>query len=188
MVDEKHIQRVKVISLIIASIILAVFILSLINYRVLNVVIEESFRMQVDRYGYIAISVIAFLVEILPQPIVSALFPFANGLMFGLDFSTLLIFTMTGALLSNFVAWIIGTGLSKRYGPQLVGEENYEKNIRYFRKYGRPGISILALTPLPYFPILTGLFRMKLWEFLVFAILPRTCHFLLFGYLIYYIL
>ena len=88
----------------------------------------------------------------------------------------------------NFVAYFIGTGLSKKYGAELVGEESYEKNIELFRKYGRFGISILALTPLPYFPVLTGIFRMTFRNFLIFAIAPRIFHFLIFSYVIYYII
>lgn len=182
--NSTNIKRIRIVSWMIAIVIFALFVLTIVNYQIFKTKLNEETAQYVESYGYGAVAITSFIVEVIPQPLVSALFIFASGLSLGMDYGKLLTFTMTGALVSNFVGWYIGTGLSRKYGPKIFGTEKYAQNIKYFEKYGRFGISILALTPLPYFPIMTGLFRMKFNDFIVFAIIPRIFHFVIFAYLL----
>ncbi len=175
-------------SFLFGLIILVLLIYSLLNYNTLQSQIEGSLKSSIDKYGYWVVFISAFLLEVIPQPFVSALVPFANGLLLGLDFKTLFFYMFIGAISSNFFGYYLGIKYGPRISIQIVGEENYEKGLSWFKKYGKIGISILALTPLPYFPILTGIFKMKFREFIAYAIIPRTFHLIIFSYLIAYFL
>jgi len=49
-------------------------------------------------------------------------------------------------------------------------------------------MAVLALTPLPYFPILAGIFKMRFVDFIIYAIFPRVIHMIGYGYLIWWVL
>jgi len=182
--SNKSIKKIKILSSIFALIILILFIFSLINYSVLSNQVDESLNNQVEKYGYIGVFILAFILEISPQPFASALVPYANGIIFGLDFKLLLAITILAVILSSLTAYWIGLKYGKRVAIKFTGEETYQKYHNIFKKYGKPGMAILALTPIPYFPILAGLFKMNLKNFIIFAVIPRIFHFLVFGYLI----
>jgi membrane protein YqaA with SNARE-associated domain len=159
-------------------------IYTLANYNTINQQISDRLSQQIQKYGYIGIFIISFLLEILPQPFVNPNVPFANALILGLDFRTLLVYMITGAIISDFVAYFLGIYYGERISIQIAGKENYEKGIKIFRKYGKLGMTLLAITPLPYFPILAGVFRMDLKSFIIYAIFPRIIHFIIFPLII----
>jgi membrane protein YqaA with SNARE-associated domain len=186
-IKNKTIKRVKLFSLILSLLVLIFFTYSIINYGLLKNQIEDGLGNQVIKYGYIAVFILAFLLEGTPQPFVSALFPFINGLMLGLDFQILLLVTIMGATLSGFTTYVIGLIYGKKLAVKITGEETFEKYNSLFKRYGKPGMVIIALTPFPYFPILGGIFKMDLRDFITFAIIPRIFHFVIFGYIFHWI-
>ncbi len=182
--QSKNIKIIKAISFTIALIVLAFFIYSLVNYKVLKNQVESSIDNQVEKYGYWAVFTLSFILEISPQPIASAIIPFTNGLILGLDPLALFSATLLGAILASFVAYAIGLRYGKSLTIKITGEETYEKYNKYFKKYGKAGMSLLALTPIPYFPIIGGLFKMKFKDFIIYAIIPRIIHLVVFGYIL----
>ena len=182
--DKETFNKIKNFSIFFGILILILLGFGIANYKDIQGAIGENLAQQVESYGYPTVFITAFLVELLPQPFVSSLVPFTSGLVFGLDFTTLLILLLIGALSSNYLAYYLGIRYGKRVSIRLVGEENYENSLTLFKKYGKLGISMFALTPLPYFPILGGIFKMNLWEFTVYAIIPRIFHFLIASYII----
>lgn len=49
-------------------------------------------------------------------------------------------------------------------------------------------MAVLALTPIPYFPILGGLFKMKVSDFIIYGIIPRILNFFILGWLFMWVL
>ena len=182
------IKFLKIISLILGLIVLGFFIYSIINFAVLENQLNDNLQGQVDRYGLIAVFLLAFILEVIPQPFVSSIVPFANGLLFGLDFTGLLIVTLLAIIFSSFTAYFLGIYFGKRLTVRLIGQDNYEKTYEMFRLYGKQGMVILALTPIPYFPILGGVFKMKPYDFVLYAVIPRIAHIIIFSYLVLWIL
>ena len=182
-----NIKKIKIFSIILGILALLLFFYSFVNYSLLQNQINESLGVQVQKYGYIAVFILAFILEISPQPFASAIVPYTNRLVLGLDFKILLTTTIIAVILSSITAYIIGIKYGKRLTVKFVGEENFEKSYNTFQKYGKPGMAVLALTPLPYFPILGGVFKMNFKDFLLFAIIPRIIHFLIFGYFLFWV-
>ena len=181
-------KKLKIASFIIGLLVLSLFLYSLFNYRILNREIEQGVSDYVDKYGYASVFILGFILESSPQPFVSALAPLASGLLVGLSFSTLLIITWVATTISSLTAYIIGRIYGKRFVTKLVDKESYEEYNNLFKKYGKLAFAIVALTPVPYFPVIAGVFKMKLKDFALYALSFRLAHYLIFSYLLFIIL
>jgi len=100
-----------------------------------------------------------------------------------LNFNVITLFWLTiiGSILANYAAYYLGLSLESSAVKLFVKEENYDKSLSWFNKYGKKSFSLLALSPLPFFPILGGVFKMNFFEFTKYAIIPRIIHYLIFG-------
>lgn len=178
----------KIVSFIIGLVVLASLIYAAVNYSTLQESITERFGEHVQNYGYAAVFLLTFLVEISPQPFVSSIFPMITGFIIGLDFYTLFSFTISAVIISSLFSYYLGIYLGKRATSKIIGEENYDKAQERFDKYGRFGMAILALTPIPYFPIVAGLFKMNLSDFILYGIIPRILHFIILSLFLFWVL
>lgn len=180
--------KLKIVSLIIGILVLLFFFYGLVNYKILNKEISERVEFYVEKYGYYSVFIFSFILEISPQPFVGAIGTLASGLVVGLNFYYLLLLVIAAGTISAITAYSIGRIYGKRFVIRLFGEENYEKYNLLFRKYGKLAISLAALTPIPYFPIITGVFKMKAVDFVVYALFVRIIHFTIFSYLLFAVL
>ncbi len=157
-----------------------VFAFLIFYYTALQNLLSNFLQKEISLWGYTGFFVIVFLLEILPQPFISGLVPFTIALLFGLHFWYLFIIMVVSALSANYIAYAIG----RKYGDAIIGKyihkNNYGKSILWFEKYGKMGITFVALSPLPYFPIIGGIFKMSVKEFTYYAIIPRFIHFAIF--------
>lgn len=174
-------KKVKIVGYVFLVVLLVLFILNYSNLRdFVNVYFEE----QIGVWGYAGVFVIAYFLEMIPQPLISAIWPFMTGLLFDLNYFYLFLVIVVSFVAGNYSAYFIG----RRYGKKVVGifirEKSYDKGVLWFCKYGKIGMTLLALTPIPYFPILGGIFKMSFRDFTLYAIVPRFFHFLIFCSLI----
>jgi membrane protein YqaA with SNARE-associated domain len=168
-----------------------IFILLLIifsNYSYLENFVNNFFETQIYTWGYLAIFVFIFFLELIPQPLISGLIPLTIGLSFDLSYKTLIVITLISAILANYLAYYLGYFYSDSIALFLVSKENYKKSLVWFSKYGTKIITFLALTPFPYFPVLGGIFKMNFLKFTIYAIIPRIIHFIIFSYIIFIII
>jgi len=173
---------------IVISLVLILLLIVLINYGRLSESANTFLEGQIRTWGYIGIVVSVFILELVPQPFLSALVPFTTGLLFNLDWLYLIILTVSFGIIANYTAYFIGSYYGDAVAGFFVSRKNYEKSLRWFDKYGKMSITILALTPLPYFPVMGGVFKMTLREFSMYAIVPRIFHFIIFIYLIMWVI
>lgn len=164
--------------------VLAIAILIIINYNYLGNLLSNILENQIKTLGYFGVFISVFILELIPQPFISALVPFTTGLLFGLNLQNLILMMIVGYLTSNYLAYFIGKYYADSIAKFLISKKNYEKSLKWFEKYGKTAITILALTPLPYLPVLGGIFKMTPHEFTLYAVIPRLFHFLVYSYLI----
>lgn len=162
--------------------------LLIVNYTRLKQYFGTVLEEQIGAWGYFGVFIIVFILEMVPQPLISTLLPYTTGLIFGLKFKLLLPIMLIGAIPASYLSYFIGL----RYGENIVGifidKKNYDNSVKWFKKNGRIFIATLALTPLPYFPVLGGIFQMKLSGFTRYAIIPRIIHILGYCSILYIIL
>ena len=177
-------KKIKIATSIIGILVIILFLYGLVNYRILDKQISERVEFYVGKYGYYSVFVFSFILEISPQPFIGAVGTVASGLVFGLNFYYLLILVIVAGTLSAITAYAIGRLYGKRIVIKLFGRKNYEKYSLLFKKYGKLAISLAALTPIPYFPVIAGVFKMKAVDFAVYALFVRVIHFVVFSYLL----
>jgi undecaprenyl-diphosphatase len=167
-------------SIIITLLILIGLSICLINYSHLSDLAEGFLQEQIANWGYLGIGVAVFILELIPQPFLSSLIPFTIGCLYNLNSFYLITIIILYSIVANYTAYFFGVRYGDPIAKFFVSEKNYKKSIRWFDKYGKKSITILALTPLPYFPVMGGIFRMTFKEFTMYAIIPRMFHFAIF--------
>lgn len=177
-------KKIRILSLILSLSVLTLLFYSIINYSILENQINEALNQDIGKYSYFAIFILSFLLEISPQPFASAIVPFINGLVIGLNYNLLLIITLLGVVSSSFTAYILGLYYGRKITIKIIEEDNYQKYLELFKKYGKFAMTIAAVTPFPYFPILAGIFKMGFKEFIVYAAIPRILYFLVLTYIL----
>lgn len=135
------------------------------------------------KIGYFGIFLFAFLLDISFQLIGPDVLLLAGAVSnFNMIYVTLAI--CLGTSLAGFVGYSIG----KVYGePALkffMNEKRYERLKILFKKYGKFTMTILAISPLPYFPILGGIFQLTPRAFIWYALIPRILRFIAGAYII----
>ncbi len=137
--------------------------------------LEQGIINIVDVYGYAAILALAFITDMIMQPIGPDV-PLVAGILIGLSPLGSLIFAFAGSMAATALGYFLGRVYGEEGFLKFYGYNRYQKWKRRYDKYGRMIIVLAALTPLPYVPIcwLSGIFRMKLPEFLILALGARA--------------
>lgn len=178
----------KAINILIAVAVIATLIYSFLNYNSIETSLNEELGENIEKYGYLAVFVLTFLIEISPQPFVSSIFPLLTGVLLGLNPYYLFLMVILSVLASSIFAYYLGISLGRKVTVRLVGKENYNNAHKRFKKHGKWGMAVLALTPIPYFPILGGLFKMKVSDFIIYGIIPRLINFFILGWIFIWVL
>ncbi|TWI73927.1 membrane protein YqaA with SNARE-associated domain [Desulfobotulus alkaliphilus] len=129
------------------------------------------------KFGYMGIMVFSLLLEVSFQLIGPDLF-IAVGVVIKMNPFYLLASIITGSFLAGFIGYHLGRVYGEPILHYTLKKQNMMKAINIFQKYGKFGLTILALTPLPYFPILGGIFRLSLKDFMVYALVPRAIRYI----------
>jgi len=174
--------------IILYGIILISLIVISLNYSEISTWFESTLEENIKNFGYSSIFIAAFLLESFPQPFISSLIPFATGLFFNLSFIPLISMVVIGSIIGNYVAFTIGAHYGKPVANLVISQKSYRRSVSWFKRHGRKSMVILALTPLPYFPMMAGILRMSIREFTLYGVIPRIIHLISFGYMLLYII
>ncbi len=159
-------------------IIILVFLLIVVGIALLITLnmdyFKEIINNHVQKYGYVGILVFSFFADLLEQPIGPEV-PASIGVLFGLNFILVIIFSVIGSYMGSLVNFYIG----RRYlGPRFeaVRKEKVDKKYyKLFNKYGGVALALAAISPIPWvaFCWLAGIFKMKLRQFIFWGLIPR---------------
>ena len=166
---------------IIAIGLIVILSLIVLNFSFFKQLILNFIESRLAAWGYLGFFLFVFLLESLPQPFLSPLIPLTIGIILDFNVIHLLWLTIISSILANYAAYFLGLTLENSTINFLIKEKNYNQSLDWFNKYGRKSFSLLALSPFPFFPILGGIFKMTLYEFTKYAIIPRIIHYLIFS-------
>ncbi len=139
------------------------------------------------QWGYFGIFLFTTLLELSIQLIGPDVLV-AAGILSKLNVFYLLLAITLGSWVGGFIGYYIGKVNGELIMSIFISQKKFRKGVEVFRKYGDLGMTILALTPLPYFPIVAGIFQMRFRNFLLYALLPRTIRWFGLAYLISFFL
>lgn len=172
----KRFNLVRIIGFI-AFFVVSIFLLSLIF---LNQIKSEILHL-ISVYGYQAIFFVTFIVEILPQPIGPEI-PLLSGRIMGLSSIYVAILTVIGSVLASFANYKLGKFLY----PLVCKDKKFAKYLTWYKKYGKYGLLVSSLGPVPYVPFcwFSGTFALSIRKFLLFGIFPRILRIIFISYIL----
>jgi len=132
--------------------------------------IEYEISNLIAGYGYGAILVISFIVDVLAQPIGPEI-PLFSGKLLGLNIFYVALLTIVGSITATYINYKVG-GL---FYDKVCEERNCKKYLELYQKYGKYGLFVSAIGPIPYVPFcwLSGAFGFPIRKFLFYGLIPR---------------
>ena len=138
--------------------------------------LEGLIESSVQKYGLFGILVFAILADVLVQPIGPEV-PALVGILFNLNIFGILISTILGSIIGSVISFYIG----KKYFSDKVRDiskidkKKSAKVLEMFKKYGKWGLVLAAVTPVPWvaFCWIVGSFKMKKRIFVFYGLIPR---------------
>jgi membrane protein YqaA with SNARE-associated domain len=165
------------------------FFVALIFFLVLIFLpqLENSVQSYIIQYGLLAIFLVAFLADILMQPIGPDV-PLFLGIVLGLHPIQVLGVVLIASLLATSFGYYLGLKFGTGGFLHFYGEKKYNKIKDRYLKYDFI-VPIAALTPVPYVPIcwVSGIFKMNKMRFLIYAMVPRTIRLSLIALFTYFV-
>ncbi|MFC1690915.1 YqaA family protein [Nanoarchaeota archaeon] len=179
--NPRNIRIIEVISVIIFLIFMGIFVYVLFNYRQLEVTIKES----IGTYGYLALFLSSFLTDLLGQPL-SPDVALITGILLGFNIFIVIMIISFGSYLASLMSYSLGITYGEKAVKVIFGFEKYSKWKNFFRRFDKIALALAAMTPVPYVLMcwISGIFRVRIRDFLLFALIPRTIRYIIIAYVI----
>lgn len=153
--------------------------LFLITFALIITLNQEQLIEVIDEYiliyGLPAVFLLCMLTDAFDQPIGPEV-PAGFAAGFGLNPLYVLIFAISGSLLSSMFHFYLGRKYFAERVKESCSKEEHKNLCRLFGKYGKFVLLLGALTPVPYVASIwsAGAFKVKTWEFFVLGPLARA--------------
>ncbi len=159
----------------IALLITLIFLFVLIFFSTFKTEILSIVR----TYGYGAIFIVSFLLDLLFQPFAPDV-PLIGGILSGLNIYIVLLCVIAGSWIASALGYLFGDVYGEVGIKKVYGEKKYNRWKNKYSKYGRRILLAAALTPIPYTPFcwISGIFKLSISEFIIYALLARTLRFI----------
>ena len=161
----------RVVAFLLIATMLGLFVYNLLFYDTLQVDLEE----EINTYGPIAIFIASFIIDTVGGPL-GAEVPVISGLLVGINLSTIIVMALLGSYVGSLVVYAIGYVVGESGALRYISPSKYDKSKTLFTRHRQLTLVLGALSPIPYEVtcIIGGIFRMRLWEFMIFAMGART--------------
>lgn len=152
------------------SIAFFIALLVYLNYDYL----QQNMAYLVQQYGYPVVFLLSFLVDVLEQPFGPEI-PGSFAIAMGLNAHLVFIIVVTGNLTGVTFSYFIGKTLLANKIQSLGQTEKYARYWDMFLKYGKYGLFVATLSPVPFvfFCWLSGAFNLKMRDFYLYGFVPR---------------
>jgi membrane protein YqaA with SNARE-associated domain len=178
---KKRVNPYRVVAVIVFILALALFLYSLINYTIL----EEKISNTIRAYGTISIFVFSFILDFVPQYISPhILLVTANFLDMNMFLSISIV--IVSSTLGSLAGFGIGSKLKEsKLLVDFIGKKRFKKFETGINQKGKYLVSLAAVSPVPYVPLILGMLHMKRRNFVLYGIVPRVLGFIIVGLLTY---
>jgi membrane protein YqaA with SNARE-associated domain len=171
----------KVGAMIVLMIIVILFLYSIFNYKFL----EEKISEEIKIYGIVGIGFFAFLLDLVPQYISPHVLAVIGNLL-DMNMFYVILFMVIGSILGSMTAFEIGSKLKKsKFLIEFMGKKREMKIKKGINQGGKYIISLAAISPLPYIPVVIGMLHMERKKFILYGVVPRITGLIVVGLLTY---
>ena len=95
-----------------------------------------------------------------------------------------------GSFIGSLGGFYIGYLYSNDIADLVISQKNRQKHTKrirhYIDRYGKIITAVIAITPVPYFPVVFGTIKLKPKDFIIYGAVVRSCSYVLYGYLVYF--
>jgi len=168
---------------IIGFFLLLTFVLMFISSIFAQEALTNTINKEIEAYGLIFVFVIVALLEIVPQYIGPHIIMIESNILgFSLFMNTITV------IVGSFLGSLIGYETGQKYGFKIV-KRFYEKfkikNIENIvNNRGKWIVTIAAISPLPYVPLIFGSLNMSRKNFTIYGLMPRLISFIILALII----
>jgi membrane protein YqaA with SNARE-associated domain len=105
-----------------------------------------------------------------------------SGAFLSVDWLTILLTVLIGSSLGAIIGFEIGNKFRKKASliEHWIGKERTEKFEKGINKKGVWFITLAALSPVPYIPLILGMMHLSRKNFIIYGMIPRMISFILF--------
>lgn len=172
---------IRIVGYLVLGIILAAFLYTVLFYEDLKSQMEHEIQL----YGAIGCALGGFLVDTIGGPLGPEV-PVIGGLLAGIKVQTVLYMVSLGSTVASLLVYWIGYAFGTFGAREFISDEKFDHWKRLFIRHRRITLVLGALTPVPYVTVcaLAGIFKVRLWEFLIFSIAARLLRVALVAYVV----
>ena len=163
---------------ILSIIIIFLFIASLIFQDEIKSIITKD----VLAYGSIIIFIFALFLDLFPQYISPHLLILQLKII-NFYSTTSLIIIIFGSVMGSIIGFEIGKKYRIKFTKKIY-KKDHKKIQKKIDKYGKYIISLAAISPIPYIPLIFGSLGMKNKTFFIFGLIPRILGLIVFSLII----
>lgn len=163
-------KALKIISSAILFILFALFLYTVLFYKDIRADLELEIRL----YGSVGLAISGFVVDFVAGPLGPEI-PVVAGLLAGIDTPTVIYMTFIGSILASLSIYSIGRFFGRTPTLFDLSDKDFKSWKKKFSKHRRITMLLGSLTPVPYVIVclVSGVFKVALWEFATFAIGAR---------------
>ena len=166
-------------------IIMAIFsLIELVFYSSLELKIVDFIKV----YTFFAVFIISFMLDLIMQPLGPDIV-IVGGILLRLNWMLVAFWAILGSLIASFIGYWLGRIYGSFGFKHKYYMKQYQRAEKFYAHYGKLGLSIAAISPLPYVPFcwIAGIFGMKKIDFILFGIIPRAGRFIIIAYLAHFL-
>lgn len=152
-------------------IVVIIFMAILINPNFFEQIIKEK----IGVYGLLGLFVFSFLVDSVQQPFGPET-PIVIAYLAGFNILGVLFVALLGAYSGSLTAYYFGKKVLHKKIKKVCQEEKNKKYCKILNRCGKPVLVLAAISPLPYplFCWISSSFGIRLKDFIIYALIPRT--------------
>ena len=172
-------EVIKITSVFITLLILAVLVYSIVNVAILK---QETSSL-IQNYGVPALFIISIFLDLIPQYI-SPVIALGAAILANLN----IYYATAAIILGSTTGSIIGYTIGKKYLHSAVDLLATKKSTRKLTKltndYGKIIIPLAAVSPVPYLPVVIGAIQFSKRNFIIYGLIPRAISLAIYAYLL----
>jgi membrane protein YqaA with SNARE-associated domain len=162
-------RRTKIFWVLFFMLVIVLLILVIIHYEIIGFFMKNSIK----KYMYPAIFFFSLLSNLFQQPIGSEA-PGVIAVLLGANILLVFFISALGISIGLFISYYVGKYFLSDKMQISCSLKKYRNYCKIIHKYGRLGLLLAMLTPIPDIFIiwLVGAFKMKLRDFVFFGVVP----------------
>jgi membrane protein YqaA with SNARE-associated domain len=169
-VSERRRRVVRVVGSILLAGVAVLFVFASLQYREITAGLED----EIQRFGSLGLVLSAFVVDTFGGPLGPEV-PVVGGLLAGIAVPVVIAMTAAGSAVASLLVYSAGYLFGEYGALSLTTPGRFERWRTVFLRHRRITLTLGALTPVPYVTIclLGGVFRVRMEEFVLFAVCAR---------------